>query len=144
MSLSWKPVKRGRNKSIFCSPACGHDCTREAYKEAIQWAKDTIAMMQFGNWKVRVWENLGWHSSIVSNGGHLTIYIFRYDDGEGSYHTAYDPEGKHGGTPMPYSVGKTNFKDPNEAVRAQIKQVRKVLDKEIKGFQTVLQAAAGF
>lgn len=55
--LSWSPVKRG---TVFCSPACGGDCTHAQYTEAHHRAAQLVSTLGSG-WYPRVWENLGWH-----------------------------------------------------------------------------------
>lgn len=57
---NWTPV---RNGLIFCSPACGGNCTITAYDQANREANALAARMGKG-WKPRVWENLGWHYSV--------------------------------------------------------------------------------
>ena len=67
--LSWKPVRRG---GIYCSPACGNNCSREAYDTACARAKALAKQLGRG-WKAHVWENLGWHWRVVAPAAHLTV-----------------------------------------------------------------------
>jgi len=55
--LSWDPVRHG---DIYCSSACGGNCTWAAYQEAHKKAKALVLMLGKG-WVPEVWENLGWH-----------------------------------------------------------------------------------
>ena len=55
--LSWTPGRRGW---IYCSPACGGDCTWRQFLEATRKAK-RLARRLGKSWKPSVWENLGWH-----------------------------------------------------------------------------------
>lgn len=63
--LSWTPVQRGARGEIYCSPACGGDCTMEAYLEATRLARAAADKLGRG-WMPRVWENLGWHWAVRS------------------------------------------------------------------------------
>lgn len=56
--LSWKPVRKG---DIYCSPACGHNCTYAAYQAANQLAKKIAAELGPA-WRPKVHENMGWHA----------------------------------------------------------------------------------
>ena len=62
--LSWKPKRKGK---VFCAPACGRGCLYSEYlfvkkeaKELSKFLKDKVG----GKWKVHIWENLGWYSSL--------------------------------------------------------------------------------
>lgn len=55
--LSWKPKRRGE---IYCSPACGGDCTYAAFQKAKRDAEKLAKIMGRG-YKPYVWENMGWH-----------------------------------------------------------------------------------
>lgn len=68
--LSWKPVRRGR---IYCAPACGGRCTHADCLAAHREAKALVARMKSRGWKIRVWENIGWHWCIYHGEGHLSI-----------------------------------------------------------------------
>lgn len=61
-NLSWKPV---RNGETYCSPACGHGCTHEAFKRATTNAEKLCRLLGAG-WQPRVHENMGWHFSAYS------------------------------------------------------------------------------
>lgn len=49
-----------RRGAIYCSPACGGNCTWEAYRQAEKRSKALCENLG-SKWKPRVWENLGWH-----------------------------------------------------------------------------------
>ena len=55
--LSWKPVRKGK---IYCSPACGIDCTYVEYLNAVKGAKSLEKELGDG-WTGTVWENMGWY-----------------------------------------------------------------------------------
>lgn len=57
----WEPVRVG---AVYCSPACGGQCTFAAYQKATKDAARIAAKLGDG-WKPRVWENLGWHFKVV-------------------------------------------------------------------------------
>lgn len=68
----WTPVLNGE---IYCSSACGGRCKKREYDRAVF---DSHALLQEvpesirGNWQARVWENLGWHFSIVCGDASIT------------------------------------------------------------------------
>jgi len=59
---AWKPKRRG---AIYCSPACGANCTWAEH----QWAKreaKVLAKHLGKGWEPRVWENMRWFWKVVS------------------------------------------------------------------------------
>ena len=60
--LSWKAV---RNGDIYCAPACGYNCTYKMYLEAIERGNRCARELGKG-WTVKVSENLGWHTTVLS------------------------------------------------------------------------------
>lgn len=57
----WTPVRRTvKGVAVYCSPACGHGCTRAEYEECRAHARELCARLGKG-WKPDVWENVGWH-----------------------------------------------------------------------------------
>lgn len=110
--LSWKPHRRG---AIFCSPACGFQCTVSAHEKAKKSASDLVKKMGPG-WQARVWENLGWHWNAVSKNGYLKIHP---SSGEG--YTAF--LGEKGGGGKWAQHGRT----PQEAIAAVVLQAREEL-----------------
>jgi hypothetical protein len=62
----WTPV---RNGEIYCSPACGCNCTQAEFELATMQAERLCARMNnmkggFKDWVPYVWENMGWHFQI--------------------------------------------------------------------------------
>lgn len=53
----WTPQARGL---VFCSPACGANCTAEEHNRAQDGAR-ALAERLGPAWRPVVWENLGWH-----------------------------------------------------------------------------------
>ena len=62
----WKPVRRG---AVYCSPACGggldRGCSWEKFQRVTTAARRLACQMGNG-WKPDVWENLGWHFSVIA------------------------------------------------------------------------------
>jgi hypothetical protein len=82
---SWKPKRRstaGQNGDIYCSPACGGDCTLKDYREKKRISREVAQLLSPGGkgWKPVVWENLGWHCKVVSPHGHVEVYIYPEDN----------------------------------------------------------------
>ena len=72
--LSRQPRLHGK---IFCSPACGLDCTFAAFKEANEKANllaDELEDVLGGYWIPEVWENCGWNYKVVSRCGTLKVH----------------------------------------------------------------------
>ncbi len=71
---------------VYCSPACGNDCTYEAFDRANRMAKElakSLTAKTGRQWHPNVWENLGWHWSAVCEGSRLTVSPLNHgvDDG---------------------------------------------------------------
>jgi hypothetical protein len=62
----WTP--RDLGNGVYCSPACGCNCTRAAHDRAAQEGAALVATLGHG-WRVRVWENCGWHYRAVRGDG---------------------------------------------------------------------------
>jgi hypothetical protein len=84
-------------------------------------------------WKVRVWENLGWHWALHK--GPLQIYPAAYRSGRGLL-TALcaaawpDPGGHPSGGSSRWFL-KKGRRDPNAVVRDQVKECRKYIEDEV-------------
>lgn len=60
---NWNPVTYQKwGEARYCSTACGHGCTRDAYDKAVKLSKALCKRLGAG-WTPNVWENLGWHFS---------------------------------------------------------------------------------
>ena len=57
----WVPVRRGK---IYCSPACGGNCTHKEFLSATRKANALAKELGVG-WKPVVRENLGWNFRAV-------------------------------------------------------------------------------
>ncbi len=71
----WTPRRRG---AIYCSPACGGNCTYAAFLAAIK-AGDKLAARCGPGYTRRVWENLGWHFQAEISAGRLRVHRDRWD-----------------------------------------------------------------
>ena len=95
--LSWKPVRRGKR---YCSPACGRGCTKAAHNSAVYQSRRLAKRLGEG-WKPGIWENLGWHYSVIDKTGYVSVHGDRH--GNKHNYTASDRFGlwepEHGHTP---------------------------------------------
>ena len=82
----WKAKRRG---DTYCAPACGRGCTHKEYLRANTLADELVKKCEKevgGKWEKDVFENLGWHYSVILVGGNISIR-------------------EHEGTDKPYSIG---------------------------------------
>ncbi len=77
--LSHDPVRRGK---FYCSPSCGYHCTFADFEKAKERATRLARLMGPG-WNTHVWENLGWHYSVIIS--YASIIESRMD-GQAQYH----------------------------------------------------------
>lgn len=63
----WLPVLRG---DIYCSPACGGNCTKSAYDNAVM-VSNRLASQLGDGWIPEVFENMGWYWKVQK--GDLTV-----------------------------------------------------------------------
>lgn len=68
------------NGTIYCSPACGFNCTRKAFDDATISARLLCETMGKG-WKPRVWENCGWHYEVSNGNVHIHADIRQMGNG---------------------------------------------------------------
>lgn len=121
--LSWKPILRG---PIYCSPACGHGCTHAGFLGAHKEARETIAILKTKGWKVKVWENLGWHWALANSICGISLHADHYHSEKKlrfSTMVSTATGSTHGDMNINFVHGET---DPNRAIEKQIKQVRPV------------------
>lgn len=132
--LSWTPKRRG---SIYCAPACGRGCTVKEHQEAKlratklkRFLEDSIG----GKWRIRVWENLGWHSSVQQ--GTLSISISLHALGADSYMLMNSGDGNHVGSghcSLTVHHPK-NKKKLLSAIRASLKEHHKLVRANIDAY----------
>lgn len=65
----WTPKLKG---AIFCSPACGANCTKKNFDEATENARRLANQLGHG-WEPHVWENLGWHFEVTKRGATVSV-----------------------------------------------------------------------
>lgn len=109
---SWTPVLRG---SVFCSPACGHSCTRADFDQATSSAAALVAELGEG-WAPRVWENGGWYFSAVK--GSATV---DYSQSEGQFSASIDA-GLFGNRQEMFTADGSSPRSAVEAALAKIEQ----------------------
>jgi hypothetical protein len=115
MALSWKPVRRGNR---FCAPACGRGCTvqehRDAERQALKLAARLASVqtdVKGRRWKIRLFENLGWHWRITK--GAVTVY----KSGR-TYSACFNISGPWGGNAV-------SFDDtPERAIKSVLDKIR--------------------
>jgi hypothetical protein len=78
----WTPRAYGTRGVFFCSPACGGDCRKSDHDFAYKKANALAKIMGTG-WKVRVWENLGWHYAVESE------FVKVHPTSDGAGYTVY-------------------------------------------------------
>jgi hypothetical protein len=107
--LSWKAVRRGAR---YCAPACGRGCLYEEFQRQTRAAK-TVAETLGPGWTPKVWENLGWHASVVGLDGWLHVY-FSLGFAEG-FHAFLSSNGP--------TAGAGKWTAPGKTARAAIRNV---------------------
>lgn len=92
--------------------------------EAKSAGEKLLARMKGDGWRLRVWENLGWHISVINwpiavneivLKKKILYYVSMTDDPESKFIV---------GLPTYLCADHRNFSDPNEAVEAQLKFAR--------------------
>jgi hypothetical protein len=114
--VNWEPIRKGE---IYCSTACGCKCTWSAYKRAHANGKALAKKLGKG-WKVRVWENIGWHWEVTNE-----VVRVSQSKQDKSYHCMLEPHYAWFGYPQSYST-------PEQAISATVKMAKKEIDKVIK------------
>lgn len=94
-------------------------------REAIKAGKDLLKQMVGKGWKLRVWENLGWHYSVYNHGMNV------HQDGPASreYSVLLADDGVGSGGLGVWTDTECRFhSSPNAAVRAQMRLARSIVD----------------
>jgi len=115
--LSWKAR---RFAHFYCAPACGFGCTMAMHEAAKRDGK-ALARSLGPTWKVRVWENMGWHYCAVSADGIWKVHANSFQNKIRSY-TAFVGVMEVGGRWA--ESGKT----PRAAIRAALKRAQDELE----------------
>lgn len=96
-------------------------------KEAETRGNALLNRMHGIGWKLRVWENMGWHFA-VGNGSIDLSEGYTRPGKKPTYHILMGTvEGGVGGT-YPFVMEGRAFTDPNKAVRVQMKYARQQID----------------
>lgn len=93
-------------------------------REATVAGKKLLARMRGEGWKLRVWENLGWHISVSS--GPISVYEYVGLSGN-RYHALVSDEPNTAGWGAPFWGAAYVGRDPNRVVGRAVKQVEKVV-----------------
>lgn len=119
------PIAKG---PIYCARFCGFKCTKKAFDTATKKAAALAKRMGPG-WVPRVWENAGWHYSVVDASGCWKVYGKNY--GGDSYYSAYlGPQGGGG-------YWSASADTPEKAV----KLVRKAAKPDLDLYRLIMEVA---
>jgi hypothetical protein len=85
-------------------------------------------------WKVRVWENLGWHWSLVS-----PPVALHYSPADGKFFVLMSDSKDHAGGGLPLWTDHRDYSDPNRAIQStvrkaevEVNRLREVLSQAVK------------
>ena len=93
--------------------------------EAEKVGQELLDKMKDKNWKLRVWQNLGWHCEI-SNG---PISISYHPENQNPYLILMSDDPRRSGTGAGiWTMGKSSFKDPLICIKKQVEVARKRVD----------------
>lgn len=134
---AWTPVRRGK---IFCSPACGADCTYEAYQKAKHDAQ-LVAQLLGPKWKPVVSENCKWFWSVQLDSGLGLVMSISPTEHKGRI-TFSAMMGSIAGS-GDYAFHSTrHFRNPLQAARLQMKLLREYVhrrDAQLAAFETAMK-----
>lgn len=91
------------------------DCKTEM--EATSKAVALVNRMHGKGWRIRVWENIGWHYAVVTD----YLSVREYTDKKGTYYSIFMDRYKNTGTGRGDWV-IDNDTDPNRLVRRQLQR----------------------
>ena len=99
-------------------------------RDAERGANHLVGLMTEGQWKIRIWQNLGWHYSVHNEWIAISP---RYFNGRlrGFYALLSDRPGTPSGSPS-YWTAQGVFKDPNKAVDAVLDRARHFKDRIVQ------------
>lgn len=99
--------------------------------EATKEGKALLARMKGVGWKLRVWENCGWHYSVLLG----TIYVY---GSPGCFNVLFSADKKiPGAGEIFWTTRGEHYKDPNRAVEMQLKCARTFVNKCSKAIEDV-------
>ncbi|MBD3405073.1 MAG: hypothetical protein GF411_02920 [Candidatus Lokiarchaeota archaeon] len=91
--------------------------------EATKKAEALKSRLQGQGWKIRVWENIGWHYSIENTHCNLTVSEFI-----GKFGVSLSDERGYPGDPAFWHDSDDYRDDPNEAIRVKLQHCREFVD----------------
>ena len=122
--LNWIPRRKG---DIYCSSACGRDCTYEEYQKAVD--ESNFMIKKLGKqWKLDVHENLGWFNGIK-------LYI----DKNNFISISRNYRAKEYTAQLNSTYIYFDHKDPKKAVELVIKQFTKEVNEDTKLLNNILK-----
>lgn len=86
---------------------------------AKQEAQETLKKMKSKGWKIHIWENFGWHFSLIKGGMQI------YKDCPREYTVLFSERDSGGGSMFWTPENAFRSKDPNKAVAKQLEVARK-------------------
>jgi hypothetical protein len=89
-------------------------------KEAQKAGEELLSKLKGKGWRIKVWSNLGWHYNLAN--GRLTIHPDSFN--KGYMALLSDATCKHIGGGAAFWTNSKSFKDPNDAVKDQIKRAK--------------------
>lgn len=109
-------------------------------KEVTRKGRVLLKLMRGKGWKLRVWENMGWHYSVVS--GPISVHPTLWSD-ETYYFSMIsdDPKRAGGGAGIWTSSGLATRKDPNQSVKVSYKIMDSVVERHIQVREAAKRAA---
>lgn len=131
----WQAVRKGKT---YCAPACGRGCTHNEYLGALRLGKATLKLLKnpFG-WKVRVWENLGWHVALQKGG--MNLHIHNYDSPRVTYSVLFSSDGGTGGESFwTMKDSDSHGSDPNVVINRQLRIAEKFIRQCSKAVEQVV------
>lgn len=111
----------------YCGDKCGCGCTREQYDKAVEAAQNGEDRMKASGWEGNVWENCGWHWSLVKDIEHEHWQLRPNRAGKWECYS-------YGTTPQVWTAG---YDTPEEAVAAAVDELQKHL-KQVASYITTL------
>lgn len=103
-------------------------------KAATKRGQEVLALMTSEGWELNVWENFGWHWSLEN--GAITLHESVFKGKSRGFWTLMSRRlGGNGGFPEWTARGNDHHKDPNDAVAAQVKLAREVVNQFIESVE---------
>jgi ABC-type phosphate transport system ATPase subunit len=106
----------------------GYQCSK---RDAEQAAHDALKLMNGKGWKVRIWENLGWHYCIYRGDGEISIYPININSRKGNSVAGVK---FHAMIAQPGSLFSESIyhKDPNIAANSAIAKFRNYVKGQLR------------